>query len=79
MLCGNTQVSNKRKGLLPLRYMPKALLDSRTSQGSIPLGDNIYILDSRVAQGIIVGRSYFPCWRQISEAELHVTLKRVNA
>jgi len=59
-----------------MRCMLEALLDSRSSQGSIPLGDYTYILDSGVVKGALVGRSNLPCRRAICKGESYTKCSR---
>ena len=56
--------------------MLKAFLNSYVSQGSIPLGNYTYILDSGVVKGALVGRSNLPYRREIYEGESHTKLSR---
>jgi hypothetical protein len=52
-----------------MRGLPEALPHSRTSPRSIPLGNYIYILDSRVVKGPLVRCGYISSWRKDSKAE----------
>jgi hypothetical protein len=56
--------------------MPEALLDSRSSQGSIFLGDCTYILDGGVVKGALVGRSNLSCRRAICKGESYTKFSR---
>jgi hypothetical protein len=56
--------------------MLEALLNSRTSQGLIPLSDCTYILDSGVVKRPLVGRSNLPYKREIYKGESHTKLLR---
>ena len=54
MLGRYTQAQDAPEGLFPLRSLPKAIFDSRTSHSTLPLGYRAYVLDGRVVEGPLV-------------------------